>query len=171
MSAVVARIGKPHGLRGEVTVQLHTDTPEDRFTPGTVFATEPDRGDLTLTSTRVHQGVWLLRFEEAADRTAAEALRGTRLLLDLEEDEDDEDAWYEDDLVGAEVRDPDGVAIGEVVGLEVRPAQDLLEVRLADGRTALVPFVVAIVPVIAVDDVHAPHVVVDAPPGLFDLES
>lgn len=170
MSAVVARIGKPHGLRGEVTVQLHTDAPEERFTAGAQFETEPDRVVLTLAGTRVHQGVWLLKFEEVADRTAAEALRGTRLLVE-EEDEDDEDAWYEDDLVGVEVRDPDGTPIGEVVGLDVRPAQDLLEVRLLDGRTGYVPFVEALVPVVAVDDVHDPHVVVDAPPGLFDLDS
>ncbi|GAB47219.1 ribosome maturation factor RimM [Mobilicoccus pelagius] len=169
MTAVVARIGKPHGLRGEVTVQLHTDAPEERFAPGAVLDTEPDRGTLTVAGTRVHQGVWLLRFEEVADRTGAEALRGTRLVAE-EDEAEDEDAWYEDDLVGAEVRDPAGTRLGEVVALEVRPAQDLLEVRLLDGRTRLVPFVAALVPHVAVDS-DDPHVVVDAPPGLFDLES
>ena len=169
MTTVVARIGKPHGLRGEVTVQLHTDDPEERFAAGAVLDTEPDRGTLTVAGTRVHQGVWLLRFEEVADRTGAEALRGTRLLADEDEGEG-EDAWYEDDLVGVEVRDPDGTRIGEVVALDVRPAQDLLEVRLLDGRTGLVPFVEAIVPVVAVDT-DDPHVVVDAPPGLFDLDA
>ena len=169
MSAVVARIGKPHGLRGEVTVRLHTDAPEERFTLGATFVTEPDRGMLTLVSTRVHQGVWLLGFEEAADRTAAEALRGTRLLVE-EGEASEEDAWYEDDLVGLEVRDPEGTRIGEVVGLDVRPAQDLLAVRLLDGRTGDVPFVRALVPVVAVEG-DDPHVVLDAPPGLFDLDS
>ena len=51
-----------------------------------------------------------------------------------------------------------------VTGLEIGPAQDRLVVRLTDGVTAWVPFVERIVPVVADD-----HVVVDAPPGLFDL--
>lgn len=170
MSAVVARVGKPHGLRGEVTVQVHTDSPQDRFVTGLTFETDPDRGALTLTSARVHQGVWLLGFEETTDRTAAEALRGTRLLA-AAEDDDEEDAWYEDDLVGVEVRDPQGSRIGEIVALQVRPAQDLLEVRLEDGRTGLVPFVEALVPEVVVDAPGESYVVVDAPVGLFDLDA
>ncbi len=169
MSAVVARIGKPHGLRGEVTVQVHTDDPEERFVPGVEFETEPDRGVLTLTTTRVHQGVWLLGFEEVHDRTGAEAVRGTRLLL--EEPEDEDDAWYEEDLVGVEVRDTTGARVGEIVSLQIRPVQDLLEVRLDDGRTGLVPFVEAIVPVVEVTAAGEGHVVMDAPDGLFDLDA
>ena len=85
MNVVLARIGKPHGLRGEVTVQLHTDDPETRFAVGTVVATEAEPGSgvptaLTIASTRVHRGIWLLTFEEIPDRTGAESLRGTRLV-------------------------------------------------------------------------------------------
>lgn len=171
---LVARIGKPHGLRGEVTVQTHTDDPEGRFVPGTVFATEAAPGTgvpraLTLATARKHRETWLLGFEEIPDRTGAESLRGTRLLLDVEaaaEAEDDE-GWYEHDLVGLAVVDPSGAALGEVTGLVVGAAQDLLEVRLADGRDALVPFVEAIVTDV---DVDAGRVVVDAPGGLFDLD-
>ena len=179
MEALVARIGKPHALRGEVTVQTHTDAPRERFVPGTVFDTEPARGSLTVRSARVHQGVWLLAFEEAADRTAAEALRGTRLLVAVESDEHDEDpdeGWYPEQLVGVQVRDPGGTVIGEVTGLLLRPAQDLLSVHLLDGRTGLVPFVKALVPVVHVPDGDSPageesvpYLVVDAPDGLFDL--
>ena len=84
---VVARIGKPHGLRGEVTVQLHTDDPETRFAVGSTLATQAKAGTgvpraLTIRSTRVHQGTWLLGFEEVPDRTGAESLRGTRLVVD-----------------------------------------------------------------------------------------
>ncbi|MDO5629917.1 MAG: ribosome maturation factor RimM [Mobilicoccus sp.] len=168
MNTVVARIGKPHGLRGEVTVQLHTDTPEQRFTVGETFATEPDRGTLTLSSARVHQGIWLLGFEEAGDRTAAEALRNTRLLA--EEAEEDDDAWYEVDLVGVAVFDPAGERIGEVTALHVRPAQDLLEVRRLDGRVGLVPFVAEIVTDVVEDDGGVTRMVMDVPPGLFDLD-
>ena len=168
---VVARIGKPHGLRGEVTVQLHTDDPESRFVKGAVLDTEAQPGSgvprqLTIRSTRVHRGIWLLGFEEVPDRTGAEGLRGTRLVLDEDTAAavDDEDAWTEDDLVGLEVRDTAGSRLGTVTGLEIGPAQDRLRVELDDGVTAYVPFVEAIVPAVEED-----HVVVDAPPGLFEL--
>jgi 16S rRNA processing protein RimM len=170
---VLARIGKPHGLRGEVTVQLHTDEPERRFADGVVLTTEalPGSGvprQLTIRSTRVHNGIWLIAFEEVPDRTGAEGLRGTRLVIDESElsetpDEGGE-GWYEEDLVGLEVRDPSGTVLGTVTGLEFGDAQDRLLVELTDGVTVPVPFVEALVPDVADD-----HVVVDAPPGLFDL--
>jgi len=176
---LVARIGKPHGLRGEVTVQVHTDDPQSRFVPGAVFDTEAAPGTgvprrLTLATARKHREIWLLGFAEIPDRTGAESLRGTRLLLDLgaaaddEDAEDTEEGWYEHDLVGLRVEDPAGSVLGEVTGLVTGAAQDLLEVRLADGREALVPFVEAIVPEV---DPDAGRVVVDAPPGLFDLDT
>ena len=174
-SLLVARIGKPHGLRGEVTVQTHTDDPERRYVPGTVFATQAAAGTgvpraLTLATARKHREVWLLGFDEIPDRTGAESLRGTQLLLDLDEvddAEDDDEGWYEHDLVGLAVHDPAGAVLGEVHGLVVGAVQDLLEVRLSDGREVLVPFVEAIVTDV---DTEAGHVVVDAPAGLFDLD-
>lgn len=169
---VLARIGKPHGLHGEVTVQLHTDEPERRFAVGAVLDTEARPGSgvprqLTIRSTRVHRGIWLLAFEEVPDRTGAEGLRDARLVLDAAEadsDGSDDEAYYEEDLVGLEVRDRDGAVIGVVTGLELGAAQDRLVVELSDGVTAYVPFVAAIVPTVASD-----HVVVDPPAGLFDL--
>jgi 16S rRNA processing protein RimM len=174
-SLLVARIGKPHGLRGEVTVQTHTDDPERRYAPGTVFATQAAAGTgvprtLTLATARKHREIWLLGFEEIPDRTGAESLRGTRLLLELDEadePESDDEGWYEHDLVGLAVHDPAGAVLGEVTGLTVGAVQDLLEVRLVDGREVLVPFVEAIVTEV---DTEAGHVVVDAPAGLFDLD-
>ncbi|MFQ6170246.1 ribosome maturation factor RimM [Oryzobacter sp. R7] len=176
MSTVVARIGKPHGLRGEVTVQLHTDEPERRLAVGAVLETEAAAGSgvpraLTVRSTRVHRGIWLVGFEEVPDRTGAEGLRGTRLVVDGADEapaEDDADAFAEDELVGLAAVDPSGSALGEVVGLELGSAQDRLVLRLADGREVLVPFVEAIVPEV---DVEGGRVVVDAPAGLLDLGS
>lgn len=172
-SHVVARIGKPHALRGEVTVQLHTDDPERRLAVGTVLPTRAEPGSgvprqLTVASTRVHRGIWLVGFEEIPDRTGAESLRGTRLLApDEEADGDDDEGWYEEDLTGLEVRDPAGQAVGTVVGLDLGVGQDRLVIELPDGVRTLVPFVEAIVPVV---DVEAGHVVLDAPAGLLDLE-
>ena len=173
---VIARIGKPHGLRGEVTVQLHTDEPERRLGVGTVLDTEAATGSgvpraLTVRSTRVHRGIWLVGFEEVPDRTGAEGLRGTRLVLDVDVApvaDDDEDAFTEDELAGLTAVDPAGAELGEVTGLEIGAAQDRLVLRLTDGREVLVPFVAAIVPEV---DVEGGRVVVDAPAGLLDLGS
>lgn len=172
---VVARIGRPHGLRGEVTVRLHTDEPERRLAVGAVLATEAEPGsgvprELTVRSTRVHRGIWLVAFDEVPDRTGAESLRGTLLAIhgaDPAVAVDDEDAYTEEELVGLAVEDAGGDRIGEVTGLEVGAAQDRLLVRLTDGREGRVPFVVALVPTV---DLEGGRVVVDAPPGLFDLE-
>jgi 16S rRNA processing protein RimM len=172
---LVARIGKPHSLRGEVTVQLHTDDPEGRFVPGARFATEAAAGsgvprELVLRSARVHNGIWLLAFEGIPDRTGAEGLRGTRLLVDSEDvpEEDGDEGWYEDELVGLRAVDRDGAELGTVSGLEVGAAQDLLVLTLAGGTTAWVPLVEEIVPEV---DVEAGRVVIDAPPGLLELNA
>ena len=174
---LVARIGKPHGLRGEVTVQTHTDDPEARFAPGAVYATEAAPGSgvpraLTLRSARLHQKIWLLGFEEIGERTSAESLRGTRLFIDAEAAAeaaaDEDDAWYEDELVGLTAVDPAGAPLGEVTGLRTGAAQDQLVLRLTGGSEALVPFVAAIVPEV---DVEGGRVVVDAPPGLLELNA
>ncbi len=173
-STVIARIGKPHGLLGEVTVQLHTDEPERRLAVGTVIDTEATTGTgvpraLTVRSTRVHNGVWLVGFEEIPDRTGAESLRGTRLVVDAADvlpAPDEEDVFTEDQLRGLAVVDPAGTPLGSVGGLELGAAQDRLVILLPDGREAQVPFVATLVPEV---DLEAGRVVVDAPPGLLDL--
>ena len=173
-STVIARIGKPHGLLGEVTVQLHTDEPERRLAVGTVIDTEATSGTgvpraLTVRSTRVHNGVWLVGFEEIPDRTGAESLRGTRLVVDAADVlpvAEEDDVFTEEQLRGLAVVDPAGAVLGEVGGLELGAAQDRLVILLPDGREAQVPFVAALVPEV---DLEAGRVVVDAPPGLLDL--
>ena len=168
MQVVVARVGKAHGLRGEVTVQVLTDDPDERFVPGATFMTEPaDAGPLVLRSARDNNGILLLGFEHTDDRSGAEALRGIKLLAEALGDDGDEETWYERDLVGLRVVTVAGVEVGEVTALESRPAQDLLVLRLADGREALVPFVRAIVPEV---DIQGGRVVLDPPAGLLDLD-
>lgn len=163
---VVARIGKAHGLRGEVTIQVHTDAPAERFRPGAQFATEPDRGTVTVSSVRVHQQIYLLGFEGISDRTAAEALRNTRLLLAQEDTADEDEGWREEELLGLQVVTTDGAPVGEVSGLHTRPVQDLLQVRRPDGAEVLVPFVIELVPQI---DAEAGTVTIDPPAGLLEL--
>lgn len=180
MEVVVARVGKPHGIRGEVTVQLHTDNPAARFVPGAAFTTEAKPGSgvprlLTLRTAREHNGIWLLGFDQIPDRTAAETLRGTRLTApaqrpgaDQVDAEAEEEAYYEDDLIGLTVLARDGVRLGSVTGLEVGAAQDLLVVTLDSGTKAYLPFVGAIVPEV---DLDGRVVVVDPPKGLMELNA
>lgn len=166
MDRVVARVGRAHGLRGEVTVEVRTDVPEQRFVEGVRFTTDPvERGPLTLRDAREHNGVLLLTFEGVTDRTAAEGLRGTLLMLDLG-GSDEPDAWYDDELIGLRAERTDGALLGEVVGLHTGGAQDLLEVRPHGATdTVLVPFVSALVPEV---DVAGGRVVLDPPGGLFE---
>jgi 16S rRNA processing protein RimM len=169
MQLTVARIGRAHGLRGEVALDVRTDDPAARLAAGAVLATEPaDRGPLTVARTREQQGRWYVTFAEAPDRTAAEALRGVDLVVEVADDassaDDDEDAWYPHELAGLRAEHVDGRLLGEVVGLEHLPAQDALVLREPDGARTLVPFVRAIVPVV---DVAGGRVVLDPPGGLL----
>ncbi|WAP52949.1 ribosome maturation factor RimM [Arthrobacter sp. ATA002] len=168
MQLQVARIGKPHGIRGEVTVQVMTDAPEDRFVPGTELIVEPaSKGPLTVLSARWNKDILLLGFEEVADRNGAEELRGAMLSVDTEEldGEDDDEGWYEHELVGLQAK-VDGDVVGTVSGLRTLTVQDLLVVDDIQGREVLVPFVEAIVPEV---NVEGGFVLITPPPGLFEL--
>ena len=167
MHVQVARIGKPHGVRGEFTAQVFTDAPEDRFVPGVEFTVEPEsQGPLTLRGARWNKDILLLSFAEVSDRTQAEGLRGAKLFVDTEEleDEGDDEGWYEHELVGLTVR-VDGRDVGTVAALQTLPVQDLLVIDTPDGEV-LVPFVEEIVPEV---DPEGGFVVVVPPPGLFEL--
>jgi 16S rRNA processing protein RimM len=167
MQLQVARIGKPHGIRGEVTVEVLTDAPEDRFVAGTRFAVEPaTAGPLTVRSARWNKEILLLGFDEVADRNQAELLRGAKLFVETDElDEDDDEGWYEHELVGLEARVGEDV-VGKVAALNTMPVQDLLVIETGDGEEILVPFVEEIVPEVNVDE---GYVLLTPPPGLLEI--
>jgi 16S rRNA processing protein RimM len=149
----VGRIGRPHGLHGEVTVTLVTNHVE-RTDPGTVLYAG-DRA-LVVEASRPHKQGWLVRFAGVDHRDAAEALRGAVLHADRVDAREGE-VWVHD-LVGAEVVDRAGRALGTVVAVEANPAHELLVV---DERVLVpMPFVVEVTP---------GRVVVDPPDGLLDL--
>ncbi|WP_220451306.1 ribosome maturation factor RimM [Nocardioides dongkuii] len=168
---VVGRIGKPHGLKGEVTVDVRTDEPERRYAPGAVLRAEPPSGSasplrsLTVDRARWHQSTLLVTFAELPDRNAAEAVRGTVLhaTVPLDQTPEDPDEFYDHQLVGLAACDVDGRALGEVTALVHGGAQDLLTIRTPDGRDTLVPFVKALVPEV---DLAGGRVVVADRPGL-----
>ena len=171
IEVVVGRIGKPHGLRGEVTVDVRTDEPERRFARGSTLRAEPPPGSasslrrMTVTDARWHQSVLLVRFEELADRSAAEAARGIVLHASIPAGESpaDPDEFYDHQLVGLAAYDVDGTPLGTVAGLVHGGAQDLLQVATPDGREALVPFVKALVPEV---DLAGGRLVIADRPGL-----
>lgn len=168
MDLVVARITRAHGLRGELVLDVRTDDPARRFADGAVLRTEPPSvGPLTVIASREHSGQLLVRLEGVEDRTAAEALRGTELLVDAEES-DEADAWYLHELSGLEARGVDGTVLGEVEGIEHLPAQDALVLREVGGQRTLVPFVGAFVPEV---DVRGGFVVLDPPGGLLAADA
>lgn len=177
MRLIVARVGRAHGLRGEVSVEVRTDAPGERFVDGAVLHVEDGHrrraleaagapASLTLTRARDNNGVLLLTFAEVTDRTTAEGLRDVLLEAEVDEASDEPDAWYDHELVGLTCVDPDGAVLGEVVSVQHPGAQDLLVVRTRSGSgDRLVPFVAAIVPEV---DVKAGRIVMTPPPGLLE---
>ncbi len=166
MQLVVGRIGKPHGIRGDVTVEVRTDDVDTRFAPGATLVTDPvTAGPLTVDTARWHSGRLVVRFTGVADRNRAEELRGTWLVIDSSEilPSSDPDVFHDQQLIGLEVVTTGGERIGTVSEV-LHHAQELLVVSTDEGDK-LVPFVSAIVPEV---DLEGGRLLVDPPGGLFD---
>ncbi|MFF3988314.1 ribosome maturation factor RimM [Streptomyces sp. NPDC001797] len=168
MQLVVARIGRAHGIKGEVTVEVRTDEPELRLGPGAVLATDPAGvGPLTIETGRVHSGRLLLRFAGVSDRTGAEALRNTLLIAEIDPEElpEGEDEYYDHQLVDLDVVTEDGIEVGRITEISHLPSQDLFIVERPDGSEVMIPFVAEIVTEI---DLEGQRAVIAPPPGLID---
>ena len=169
MLLIVGQIVRPHGVRGEVVVDVRTDDPQERYAVGSVLQADPSAaGPLTVVESRPHQTRLLVTFDGIADRDAADGLRGVLLCVDSSDvpPPDDPDEFSDHELVGLRARTPAGEDLGEVVRIEHAPANDLLVLRRPDGGSALVPFVKAFVPDV---DVAGGRIVLTPPDGLFDL--
>ncbi len=172
----VGRLVKAHGLKGALKLELYTDDPEGRFTPGATFTLQvpeasPWHGKpLTVREFRWMNSHPVAFFEDVDDREGAESLVRAILWIDQDSEAapDEDEAWYDHQLVGLDVVRDDAV-IGRVVRVDHLPSQDMLIVRPAGSGSSdaeiLVPFVKAIVPEV---DVRAGRVVVTPPPGLFE---
>ncbi len=181
MRVIVGRIGRPHGIRGEVVIGVRTDEPDLRFAVGAILdvrSSDDDAGAqgrepadserLTVAAARWHSGQLLVAFAGITDRTAAGELTGSWLSVDSSQlpEIGDPDEFRDHELIGLSVRTSAGDPVGVVTDV-LHHGQDLLVVRRADGQGGdhLVPFVKAIVPEV---DVRAGLVVIDPPPGLLD---
>lgn len=173
----VGRLVKAHGLKGALKLELYTDDPDGRFTPGASFTLQvPESSPWHGKTVTVREFKWMnshpvVFLHDVEDRTAAESL--VRAILWIDEDPaqapTEEDAWYDHQLVGLDVV-RDGAVVGRVIRVDHLPAQDLLIVAPATGsagadREILVPFVKAIVPEV---DLAARRVIVTPPAGLFE---
>jgi 16S rRNA processing protein RimM len=163
---VVGRIGRAHGLRGEVTIEVRTDQPELRFADGSVLVTDPESvGPLKVIHAKNHSGRILIAFEGIYDRNGAEQVRNTLLLADIDPTESsDDDEYYDFQLIGSSVSLIDGTEVGEVTDVIHLPAQDLLAFRYQE-REILIPFIHQFVPKV---DIKSKQIVITPPPGLID---
>lgn len=170
MQVTVGRIGRPHGIRGDVVVGVRTDEPEARFAVGARLDTDPPgKGPLTVAAVRWQSGELIVRFKGIKDRTVAGELGGTWLIIDSAAlaPLDDPDEFRDHELVGLTVRTATGVVVGEVTDV-LHHGQDLLAVKPASaGAEILVPFVKAIVTDV---DIAGGTLVIDPPPGLLNLD-
>ena len=167
----VGRLTKAHGLKGAIKIELFTDDPARRFTPGAIFTLQvptssPWHGKtLELIELKFYNSHPVAFFKDVPDRTVAESLVKAILWVDhdMAEVSQEEDAWFDHQLVGlAVVRD--GVRVGTVSQIDHFPAQDLLTVA-TDAGDVLVPFVKAIVSAV---DIDAGTLTVTPPAGLFE---
>ena len=167
----VARLTKAHGLKGAIKLELYTDEPDKRFTPGSTFTLQVPRTSewhgkkLELVELRWYNSHPVAFFKGVDDRSAAETLLKAILWIDEEvrTTPGDDDSWYDYQLVGMKVV-RDGAEVGTVRRVDHFPAQDLLIVATPSGEV-MVPFVTAIVPSI---DPVAGIVTVTPPTGLFE---
>ena len=169
MQVTVGRIGRPHGIRGDVVVGVRTDEPELRFARGSRLDTDPaDVGPLTVAGSKWHSGELLVRFEGIGDRDAAAELRGTWLTVDSATiaPPADPDEFRDADLVGLSVRTLDGTPVGTVDDV-LHSGQDVLVIKSPDGRDIMIPFVKPLVPEV---DVPGGYLAINPPEGLLNLE-
>jgi len=166
VNTVVGVIGRPHGVRGEVAVELRTDEPERRFAIGQVLLEEGGSRQFTVRSARSHSGRLLVSFAELVDRAGAEAVRGMLLTAVVGSDERPAGPgeFYDRHLIGMRATTPEGAEVGTVRSVLHLPAQDILEIETATGPR-LVPFVEALVPDV---DLEAGRLTVVNLTGLLD---
>lgn len=167
MELMIGRVVKSHGIRGEVAVEVTTDDPDIRYAVGEVLNGRQGKKEHTLTvdAARVHKGRLLIKFKEVSDRDIANSLRGTQFFAVPLEREDDEEGFYDHELIGLKVIH-EGTAIGTVAGVAHGPAGEILEVKLNGGNEVLIPFVHAIVPEV---DLAAGACTITPPDGLLEL--
>jgi len=164
---VVGAIVKPHGVRGAVVVESHTDEPK-RFAVGATVLAGDENRRLTVRTTRPQGGRLVVEFDQITTRDEAESLVGNTLTATVPADErpDDDAEYYDRHLIGLMAQLPDGAQIGKVIDVLHGVVQDILVIETSAGER-LVPFVEALVPDV---DLAAGRLTVAEVPGLLEDE-
>ncbi|MFM8212386.1 MAG: ribosome maturation factor RimM [Actinomycetes bacterium] len=170
MDLVVGRLGRPHGVHGEISVEVRTDEPELRFAKGSKLSLKESNNQLTVLTSRWHQEKMLVKFEEITDRDLANEIKGKTLTIKIDPNsiETKKDQYYEFQLAGLKVIDKNDKTLGQIKEVITNLAQDLLVVETVDKREVLVPFVKQIVTNV---DLEKKLIIMDPPTGLFDEEN
>lgn len=170
MDVVVGRLGRPHGVHGEISVEVRTDDPENRFAIGAKITVKENNKKLTVASTRWHLSRLLIKFEEIQDRTQVDAVRGKLLVVEVDPNEAtlENNEFYEFQLIDLEVFNTNNEKLGVVKEVLPGSAQALIVVKTLDNKEVMVPFVNQLVPEV---DIKNKRVVINPPSGLFDEEN
>ncbi len=162
----VGQIAAPHGVRGLVKLRSFTEDPAAVAGYGPL-SDEAGRRAFKVRLLSAVGELWIAQVEGVADRDAAEALKGLRLYVDRSRlpEPKDEDEFYHADLIGLRAEDKDGGEFGTVLAVHDFGAGEMLEIRVPSGRTVMVPFTKAAVPVV---EPRAGRLVVDPPEELLD---
>ena len=155
---VVGQVRGLHGLRGAVRVESLTDHEDERFVAGCRLFVEGAATPLTLVEAQPDSHGWRLRFAEIRDRTAAEILRDVYLEAEVPEDARVEGEFYWHEVIGAEVEDTDGTALGAVKDVYRAGGADVAVVAAPNGLEIDVPLVKSMVRTL---DLASGRVVVD----------
>ncbi len=170
MDVVVGRLGRPHGVHGEISVEVRTDDPENRFAIGAKITVKENNKKLTVASTRWHLSRLLIKFEEIQDRTQVDAVRGKLLVVEVDPNEATlgNNEFYEFQLIDLDVFNTNNEKLGVVKEVLPGSAQALIVVKTLDNKEVMVPFVNQLVPEV---DIKNKRVVMNPPSGLFDEEN
>lgn len=143
----LGQIGAAHGIKGEVRIKSFTDAPLDITTYGPLQTNRADL-EIIITKSRLSKGLVIATLKDITDRNQAEALNGVKLFTDGENLEtlEDEDEFYHSDLIGLQARDESGAEIGTLINIDNYGAGDILELKLTNGKTELLPFSKKIAP-------------------------
>ena len=143
-------VGGAHGIKGEVRIKSFTEDPTDIKAYGPLFDAKGNK--YTIRTARIQKNVVVVTINEISDRNGAELLNGIELFVDRSAlPEDDEDEFYQSDIVGMAVESVDGAAIGTVIAFHDFGAGEVIEIKPERGSSVMIPFSEAAVPDIDVE--------------------
>ena len=170
MDVVVGRLGRPHGVHGEISVEVRTDDPENRFAIGAKITLKETNQVLTVAATRWHLSRLLIKFDEIQDRTQVDKVRGKLLVVEVDPSQTPtgNNEFYEFQLIDLEVFNQKNEKLGVVKEVLPGSAQALIVVKTPENKEVMVPFVNQLVPEV---DIRNKRIVMNPPSGLFDEEN